>query len=828
MSIKDFEVPAEKLNKVCDPDSLGFETTAEVEDLDGTIGQERALSALELAVDIEADGYNLFVSGIPGSGRNTALRSYLQKVASNKPNPPDWGYVYNFEDPSQPQAISMTCGMIRLLGHDMDDLTSTCRHEIPRAFDTDDYSHRVEEMMQELQEKRQVLTASLEQEAQRLGFSLTFTQVGITPVPLLEGRQMTQEEFAALSDEIREGFRGHAEELQHEIAHLTREMRRLNKEADEKVNDIDKEVVRVTLSPIIDELQEKYEDFPKIVDYLTKVEADMAQNIEVFKPKETHQMPALPFPMPQLPTNGDDFFVRYKVNCLVDNTNCEGGPVIFEFSPTYYNLFGRIDYRTRMGTFTTDLTMIKSGAFHRANGGYLVLQARDVLFSPLSWEALKRSLRSGEVRIENIGEQNSPLPSSTLRPQAIPNNAKVIMVGSPQLIQLLRAADEDVRRYFKVNADFDTVMDRNEENEKKYAAFVASRTNGNTLRPFHKTAVAKVIDYSSRLVENQEKLTTRFMDIADILTEANYWASKGGGDLVQGEHVSQAIEQKHYRLSLTEDRIQELIDNGTIHIATDGGRVGEVNGLAVYSVGDYAFGKPSKISARVSLGRGQLINIERETHMSGKIHDKGFMILTGYMHGQYGQDKPLSLSASIGFEQTYSEIDGDSASSTELYSLISALSGIPLTQGIAVTGSVNQAGDVQAIGGGTYKIEGFFDVCKAAGLTGSQGVMVPKDNLKNLMLRDDVAQAVKDGQFHIYSVATIDEGLEVLTGVPAGVRQDDGSFPEGTVHHAVESRLEEFSKKAKAHARSSGVSEDDGKSSDNEDPSEDADKPTDS
>ena len=370
-------------------------------------------------------------------------------------------------------------------------------------------------------------------------------------------------------------------------------------------------------------------------------------------------------------------------------------------------------------------------------------------------------------------------------------------------------------------------MDRNEENEKKYASFVASRTNGNGMKTFHKTAVARVIDYSSRLVENQEKLTTRFMDIADIITEANYWAGKSGGELVKAEHVVQAIEQKHYRLSLIEDRMQELIDSGTIHIATDGKRVGEINGLAVYSMDDYAFGKPSKISARVSLGRGQLVNIERDTQMSGKVHNKGLMTLTGYMQGQYTQEKPLSLTASIGFEQMYSEIDGDSASSTELYSLISALSGILLEQGIAVTGSVNQAGDVQAIGGGTFKIEGFFDVCKASGLTGTQGVMVPKDNLKNIMLRDDVVQAVKDRKFHIYAVATIDEGIEVLTGVVAGERQEDGSFPEGTVHHAVESRLDDFRKKARDHVDSDDAdSDDEDKKSDDKDASEEPEEST--
>ena len=412
------------------------------------------------------------------------------------------------------------------------------------------------------------------------------------------------------------------------------------------------------------------------------------------------------------------------------------------------------------------------------------------------------------MRIENIGEQYSPLPSATLRPQPIPINAKIILVGSPELLGLLRLADEDFRRYFKVIADFDTPMDRSPENMAKYATFVAARCRDSQLRPFHKTAVASIIDYSSRLVEDQEKLTTRFMDVADMITEANYWAANDGSPVVMGEHVEKAIEQRQYRVSLTEERVRELIETGTIHIATQGGVVGQVNSLAIYSIGDHSFGKPSRITARASLGRGQVVNIERETQLSGRIHHKGFMILTGYLQGKYGQDKPLSLSASIGFEQTYSEVDGDSASSTELYALLSELSGLPIDQGIAVTGSVNQAGEVQAIGGAAHKIEGFYDVCKTTGLTGSQGLMIPRDNLRNLVLKKEVIQAVRENEFHIYAVATIDEGIEVLTGSPAGERQEDGTYPEETVHYLIEKRLQDMAQKSREFARTSDRDDD--------------------
>lgn len=800
MTIEHLEVPSEQLTSVYDTSDLDFETTADVADLEGTIGQDRAMSALELGLDIDASGFNLYVSGVAGTGRNTALRNYLNRVAADKPIPPDWGYVYNFQDPTQPLAIQLPCGMMREFAQDMESLVDSCRAEIPGAFESDDYTHRVEEVMNEIQVQRKALTEKLEEEAQTKGFTLTFPQVGITPVPLSpEGRPLSQEEFNALPDNLREELRERAETIQHSIRHSMSEFRRLNKEAAQRNKDVDFELVRFNLAPIIDELQEKYADHPDVVAHLERVEADVVRHVEMFKPKNEPQEP-LTMLMPGA-LRDEDVFARYKVNDLVDNSVCEGAPVVTEHSPTYYNLFGRIDYKARVGTLTTDHSMIKAGALHRANGGYLVLQARDLMMSPGSYDTLKRVLRSGEIRIENIGEQYTALPTDSMRPQPIPVNAKVIIVGGSDILRLLQAGDEDFRRLFKVIADFDTVMERNSENLNKYVAFIASQCRRKGLRHFDKGAVASIINYSSRLVEDQDKLATQFMHISDIITESDHWARKADTDIVSAEHVNKTIEQRKYRSSLVEDRMLEFITNNSIHIATEGTAVGQVNGLAVYSMGDHSFGKPSRITARVSLGRGQVMNIERETQMSGKIHTKGFLTLTGYLQGKYGQNRPLSMSASIGFEQTYSEVDGDSASSTELYTLISELSGVGIKQGIAVTGSVNQMGDVQAIGGGTFKIEGFYDVCKAKGLTGEQGVMIPRDNVRNLALNDEVVQAVKDGKFHIYAVSTIDEGIEVLTGIPAGKINGDGEYPEGTIHYLVEARLDELAKKARQIAR---------------------------
>ena len=804
MGIERLEVPLDSLKKHFDPDNLGFETTDEVAPLEGLLGQERAESALELALGIDAPGFNLFISGPPGTGRHTAVRRHVERLAFAKPIPPDWGYVHNFQDPAQPIPISLPCGWVRVLAADMNELIETVRRDVPRAFESDDYRERMEEAMEGIQSRRQEMTAGMEQAAGQAGFVLRSTQVGLTPLPVVDGKPASQEVFAALPAPEQARLRQKADDLKDIINRTLTEIRRLSKEALEQARSVDREIVLFTVTPIVDELQEKYKEHPEVVAYLERVEKDLVEHLEMLKPKDAKTSGA-PF---QPPVDEDEAFTRYRVNDLVDNTTCTTAPTVVAHNPTYYNLFGRIDYQSRMGTLTTNHMMIKSGAIHEANGGYLILQARELLSNPLSWQTLKRTLHSGEIAIENMGEQFSALPSSTLRPKPLPLDAKIIIVGTPGVLYRLQAFDEEFRRYFKVTADFQTDMERTPENVAKYSAYVAEQCRDGGLRPFHKTAVARVIDYSSRVAAHQDKLTTRFMGISDIITEADYWAKSGGSDLVKAKHVDRAIEERHHRSNLREDRVLKLIEEGVIRISTDGEAVGQVNGLAVLSLGELSFGKPSRISARVSLGRGQVVNVERETKLSGRIHDKGFMILNGYVQGKYGYDKPLSLGASIGFEQNYSEVDGDSASSTELYALLSAISGLPINQGIAVTGSVDQNGDVQAIGGGTQKIEGFFEVCKAKGLTGKQGVMVPADNIQHLTLKDEVLHAVQDGRFHIYSISTIDEGIEVLTGTPAGERLEAGGYPEGTVHYLVEERLKEMAAAARAFSKGADRSSD--------------------
>lgn len=794
MSIEHLKVPIERLAPFCDPNSLGFETTDEVEPLEGTIGQDRAVSALEMGLEIDAPGFNVFVSGGPGTGRSSALRSYLDRIAPGRPNPPDWGYIHNFQNPTQPVPVSLPCGMMRELRDDMDQLIETCRARIPNAFESDDYTHRIDEVMTEIQRQRQEISEELESQARSKGFAISSTQVGITPVPLHpEGRPLTQSEFGQLPGAEQDRLRAAADEIQRSIAHMTAEYRRLDKEANDRRLEVDAELVRFTLKPIIDDLQEKYADHSHVVGYLDDVEADMVVNTQVFK-VETDDGHVADDRSAQ---GKENFFARYRVNDLIDNTLCNGAPVEFEENPSYYNLFGRIDYRATAGVMTTDHTMISPGAIHRANGGYLVVQARDLLKSGLAWDTLKRVLRSGEIRVENIGEQNTPLPTTSMRPQPIQVSAKVVLVGTPGILSLLRRSDEDFRRYFKVTAEFDGTMERTPENLSRYAAFVASEVARNGLRRFDSSAVAVVLDHSSRMVGNQTKLTTRFMSVSDVLTESDYWAGKSGSNTVRLEHVEKALRQREYRVSLGEERLRESIENDTIRIDTQGEVVGQLNGLAVYYLGEHSFGRPNRVSARVSVGTGRVINIDRETRLSGRIHNKGFLILNGYLQGKYGHDSRLSMSASITFEQSYSQIEGDSASSTELYALLSALSGLPIRQGIAVTGSVNQAGEVQAIGGATYKIEGFFKVCEARGLTGSQGVMIPKDNVRNLALRPEVVKAVSDRKFHIYAISTIDEGIEVLTGVEAGDLGEDGEYPDETVHFLVERRLSEMSRRAR-------------------------------
>lgn len=789
MAMHPWELPPDKLRRKCDPGIFEFETTQELVPLKGTIGQDRAVASIDFGLQIKTFGYNIYVSGATGTGKNTTVKDYVREMARNQPAPDDWCYVYNFVDPYQPAAIRMAAGKGTELAKDMAEFTEAVKREIPRAFEGENYENRKNEVVKDIQAEREALSNQIQEEAKAQGFSLEVTQLGVVTVPLIEGKAVGREEYEALPEDQKKEIQEKGEALKNDFNQVLAKAKKLEKQASERIAELDKEIVLSAIGPRLQMLREKYADSQRVVEYLNQVQNDIVQNLDEFRSTEKDGAAAI-LGLGKL--SKEDPTEKYKVNVLVSNKEADGAPVVIENNPTYYNLFGRIDYRARLGTMVTDFDMIKAGALHRANGGYLIVQARDLLLSPLSWDALKRMLRGQEARIENIGEQYSVLPTASLRPEPIPLNVKVVMIGTPYIYQLLYHLDDDFRKLFRVRADFSVDMDRSDEHVRRYAMFIAARCQERNLKHFDRSGVARIVEYGSWLAEDQNKLSTKFIDIADVISEASFWATQEGAAAVAARHVDQAIEAKVYRSNLIEQRIGELIDDGVLMIDTSGAAVGQVNGLAIQAFGDYYWGKPSRVTARTSVGRAGIINIERETQMSGRLHNKGFLTLAGYLSGKYGADKPLTMSGSVTFEQLYDEVDGDSASSTELYALLSSLSGLPLKQNLAVTGSVNQHGEVQAIGGVTKKVEGFFDVCKAKGLTGDQGVIIPEANVRNLMLRDEVVDAVRQGKFHIYAVKTIDQGIELLTGVPAGKRLEDGSWEPGTVHCRVDKALREF------------------------------------
>ncbi len=788
-------VPAGKLRRECDPRTLKFRTTADVEPLSDTIGQDRAVSAMDFGLSIEADGFNVFVSGLPGTGRSTELQMQVERIAATRPAPRDWCYVFNFGDPTRPRALSLPPDRGHQLGHDIDEMIVIVRREVPKAFDSDEYAQRRDQVNREMQAQRERMFEGLQKEADARGLAVNAGPMGITTVPVVEGKPITKEQYDALDDDQRHALQERTAELDSIIAQMAPQLRRLDRSTTELLGGLDRQVMTSIASPLLDDIKREYGRDAEVAEYIDRLGADMLENIDAFRGQEEAQQQAA-LPMLAAAQNRDGVFDRYKVNVIVTHAAEDHAPVVFEQNPSYYQMFGRMDYRTSFGAMVTDHTMIKPGALHRANGGFLLVQALDVLTQPQVWQTLKRALSTGCIRLENIGEQISIIPSATLSPEPIPLNVKVAMIGTARTFQLLQSADEDFRKLFKARADFTTDVERTPANVQNYARFVSRQVELLGMRPFDAEAVARVVEESSRMVANQEKLSLRMMDIVDLLIEADYWACDKRAKRVRAEHVDLAIEQKDYRSSLIEDRVQEFIENGTIKVDVEGAVVGQVNGLSVYSLGDYAFGRPARITARVSLGRGQVVNIEREVQKSGSSHSKGFLILNGYINGKFAHRQPLSFAASITFEQVYDEVDGDSASSTELYALLSAITDVPLKQGIAVTGSVNQLGEIQAIGGVNEKIEGFYAVCKSRGLTGEQGVMIPHDNLRNLMLKPEVVDAVARGQFHVFAVSTIEQGIEILTGLAAGRLRKDGTYADGTVFRKVTNALEAMTKRA--------------------------------
>ena len=794
-STKSFRVPVKQLRRVCDPRSLKFKTTAELSPLAGTVGQDRAIQAMDFGLSIEAAGFNVYVSGPPGTGRSTELKTQLSHIAAMRPAPRDWCYVFNFRDPARPHALSLPADRGHQLSHDIDELIVGVRTEVPRAFESDAYIQRREQISREVQAQREQFFETLQKEASERGLLVNVTPMGITTVPMIDGKPFTKEQYDALTDERKRELQQHTTELDSIIAQSAPQMRRMDRGAQLLLAELDKQVMVAIASPRLDELKRDYATEQAAVDFIEALGADMIEHIDDFRAQDDaqQQQPVIPG-LPAMPRDG--VFNRYKVNVIVTQAADATAPVVQEESPSYYHMFGRIDYRSNFGSMVTDHTMIKPGALHSANGGFLAVQALDVLTQPLVWDTLKRALRTGQIRLENLGEQFSVIPTTTLSPEPIPLNVKVAMIGTARIFQILQSSDEDFQKLFKAKADFTTDVERIDEHMQLYARFIARQIADLGMRPFDNAAVAQVIEQSSRMVADQEKLSLRMMDIVDLLVEADYWACDDKSTIVGATHVGKAIEQKVYRSNLIEERVQEFITNGTIKVDVAGAIAGQVNGLSVFDLGDYSFGRPTRITARVSMGRGQVINLEREISKSGPSHSKGFLILQGYLNGKFAHRQPLSFSASLTFEQVYDEVDGDSASSTELYALLSAITDAPLKQGLAVTGSVNQLGEVQAIGGANEKIEGFYAVCKARGLTGEQGVMIPRDNVRNLMLKPEVVQAVADGRFHIYAVSTIEQGIELLTGVPAGKLRKDGTYAPGTMFRRVTDALAEMTKRA--------------------------------
>ncbi len=797
------EVPVERLRWRCDPNALPFETTKATEACDEIIGQDRALEAIRVGLDINSIGYNIFVTGLAGTGRFTTIKCVLEEMDAKGKIPNDLCYVNNFKNPDMPRMISLPAGQGNAFKKEMETLIESLKKKIPLLFENEAYLNKKKEVVEKFRNKQADVFKEFEKKVNKEGFALVQIQMGPYSrpgiFPVVEGNPVNIEQVETMVEEGKypkedlERVKEKQAGLINELENIFKETRKSEKEIKEELTSLDNEVISPVIKDSISDIKEKF-GCEKVQHYLEEVQEDILANSARFREKEESPTPPIPgLVFPQMV----DSFTEYQVNVLVDNSETKGAPIIVETTPNYRNLFGTIERVVdRSGLWKTDFTHIKAGSFLRASGGYLIFNALEALVEPGVWPALKRTLKNQVMEVQTF-DPFYLFATSALKPEPIECNTKVIMIGNTYLYHLLYNLDDDFKKIFKIKADFDSVMKKDAEKIQQYASFIRKICDEEKLKSFDKTGIAAVVEYGVRMTGRQKKLSTRFHLIADLLREANYWAVKDGSDVVREEHVDKAIEKKIYRLNLIEEKIQEMIDEGTILIDSDGMVVGQVNGLSVYNLGDYMFGKPSRITVKTSMGKAGIINIEREAEMSGPTHNKGVYILAGYLRGKYAQDKPLTMSASICFEQSYSGVDGDSASSTEIYALLSSISGLPLRQDMAVTGSVNQKGEIQPIGGVNEKIEGFFDVCRAKGLTGKQGVMIPHLNIDDLMLRKDVVETVKEGKFRIYPVKTIDQGIEILTGVEAGERLEDGKFKEGTVNDLVDKKLRELGMKIK-------------------------------
>lgn len=790
----------DQLYTKCDPEELT--ASGEAGGVSDALGQERALDAVRFGVGIRRHGYNIFVHGAPGTGKYPLARRQIEQAAAAMPAPPDWCYVHNFQETHKPRALRLPAGRGCALRRDMEKLIRELRAAIPAAFESEDYQARAQALQSQFSLRQESAFNGLQERANARNVGLIRTPAGLALAPTAKGEVISPEAFRQLPEETQAATRSDIAELEKELQEILKKVPQWDRERREQLRVLNQEVVSHAVGQFIEDLGGDYGDLPEVLDYVEQVRADLLENAEEFRTPETRE----PQQGMTVARSGprEPSFRRYEVNVIVDNSGREGAPVVYEDLPTHGNVIGRIEQMAQFGALTTDFTLIKPGALHAANGGYLMVDARKLFMQPIIWEEIKRALQSSEIRIHGLTEAMGFANTVTLQPQPIPLDVKVVLLGDPTIYYLLSQSDPDFPELFKVAADFDDQVSRDQGNTVRYAQMIADTARREGLRPLSREAAARVIEQAARLAADSERLTLRLRSIENLLYEADYWASQDGNGEIAARDVQRAIEAQTRRADRIRERSQEQILRETLLIDTDGEAVGQVNGLSVLQLGEFAFGKPSRITARVRLGRGEVLDIEREVEMGGPLHSKGVLILTGFLGARFARRHPLALSASLVFEQSYGGVDGDSASSTELYALLSALSGVPIRQSLAVTGSVNQRGEVQAIGGVNEKIEGFFDICAARGLTGRQGVLIPSANVKHLMLRGDVVEAAAQGKFHVYPVETVDQGIEILTGVPAGEPDPQGDFRAGTVNGLAQATLLEFALNARNFAAGGG------------------------
>jgi lon-related putative ATP-dependent protease len=798
MARKARELAAKELRLHVDPKAIDVSFTKELCPVKhGVVGQERAIEAIKFGVGMDDPEYNIYVAGTTDTGATYMARAFLEDEAAKQPPPPDWCYVHNFKEHDKPCALKLPTGRGEELRRAMDDLVDALKSDIPIAFSTDDYRYKEQVLRQEFENKRRQVIDALREKVEAEGFLLQVDPQGLSIIPGKDGQVIPPQELAQYSSEEKKALRDRGDKLSVEMNESMNDIGELEADYLERRKKLHHAVASAVVNKKMQNLLGRFRDQHHVFQYLEAVRRDIMENIGDFRqrPEQEEQKG----PMPGMP--GSSVMNKYRVNVLVDNSETKGAPVVYTSNPTYPALFGRTEREAVFGALVTDFTMIKPGALHEANGGYLVLKVTDILKWYLSWEALKRAVRHKEVKIEDVGEMYGFITTRTLKPEPIPLDLKLVITGDPYIYELLYIYDDRFKQMFKIKAHLDDKADRSKKRIRECLCCMARFCEDEGLRHIDRTGMARLLEYSMEVAGSRDKMTLKLGAIADIIREANYWTVQGRERHITATHVEKAIEKKVYRSSLVEERVQELVKKDIFWVETDGSKVGQINGLAILQTGDHMFGKPGRITANVSMGRAGVVTIERESRMSGNIHTKGVMILTSYLQEHFAHNKPLALTASLCFEQTYGMVDGDSASSTELFALFSAISKVPILQGIAVTGSVSQKGEIQPIGGVTRKIEGFFDICKHKGLTGKQGVIIPTKNVKDLMLRKDVVQAVKEGKFHIYPIKSIEQGVEILMGMKAGRMRKDGTYTPGSLFRAVDDRLKDLAEKAKAFGK---------------------------